>query len=151
MYFPDFYSDNPDCCQCEKTDCHSRGKHQRGRKDFTYTSGRCPRLPDKRGFLDKSELINQSSIYPVVHAEMGCEDVFLSISIPGDKRIRKVYRTKSGFWYYNAKEELYDGEVGTVKKIIQISCYNYDDIVNYTELVGAEYCRFGATITDSYV
>ena len=47
-YFPPLY-EKPDCAKCEKRrDCYSYGKYQRDRRDFTYTSGRCPRLPDMR-------------------------------------------------------------------------------------------------------
>ncbi len=43
---------NPDCGSCEKAGCPNRGKFQRDRRDFTVTSGRCPRLPDELGEYD---------------------------------------------------------------------------------------------------
>ena len=33
----------------------SRWKYQRHRADFTYTSGRCPRLPDTRGRMEPED------------------------------------------------------------------------------------------------
>lgn len=48
-YFPDENDEFPDCFLCEREDCWSRYKFQRGKRSFSYTSGRCPRLPDDRG------------------------------------------------------------------------------------------------------
>ena len=48
-YFPPPYG-RVECGECDMASaCHSRGKYQRDRRDFTYTSGRCPRLPDCKG------------------------------------------------------------------------------------------------------
>lgn len=40
------------CGKCEREECFNRGKFQRDRRDFTVTSGRCPRLPDTQGEYD---------------------------------------------------------------------------------------------------
>lgn len=41
-YFPPLYG-GVECGECEMASiCHSRYKYQRDRRDFTYTSGRCP-------------------------------------------------------------------------------------------------------------
>lgn len=44
--------EKPDCGKCEREECFNRGKFQRDRRDFTITSGRCPRLPDTQGEYD---------------------------------------------------------------------------------------------------
>lgn len=49
-YFP-APGEKPDCGRCEREGCWSRGKFQRDNRHFSYTSGRCPRLPDDRGNL----------------------------------------------------------------------------------------------------
>lgn len=45
-------SGKPDCGKCERKECRNRDKYQRDRKDFSVTSGRCPRLPDVQGQYD---------------------------------------------------------------------------------------------------
>ena len=54
-YFP-AASERPDCSQCERQNCHSRGKDQRGIRSFSYLSGRCPRLPDMFGCLEPEDV-----------------------------------------------------------------------------------------------
>ena len=44
-YFPPLYG-GVECGECDMAAvCHSCGKYQRDRRDFTYTSGRCPGPP----------------------------------------------------------------------------------------------------------
>ena len=70
-YFPPLYG-NVECEKCEiKTTCWCCGKYQRNRRDFTHTSGRCPRLPDRRGFVEKSERELYAATFLLVHAERG--------------------------------------------------------------------------------
>lgn len=141
MYFPDFEGGDIECSKCEKANCMSRGKHQRNRKDFEVTSGRCPRLPDWRGFVDMTERENQRNAYPIVHAEMGGEAITLSISRPGVKRMKKVYRTKSGYWYFRDKAEWSDGTKSFYRQAIAIGWYKSEDrIMEYMEDVRADYC-----------
>lgn len=97
-YFPPKY-EKPDCGQCERENCISRDKYQRDRKDFTYTSGRCPRLPDRRGFVHTDDRKLYAETFPLVHVERGEEDVLdLTLSQPG-KRMKKIYSTW-GYWWF---------------------------------------------------
>lgn len=54
-YFPDENDEFPDCLECEREDCWSKYKFQRGNRNFSYTSGRCPRLPDWHGFREPED------------------------------------------------------------------------------------------------
>lgn len=101
-YFPPL-SGKVDCSQCEAEDCRSRDKHQRNRRDFTHTSGRCPRLPDLRGFVERDEREVYAAAFMLIHAELGAGGLQLTLTIPGQKRYRKVYLTKSGYWYFNTR------------------------------------------------
>ena len=75
-YFPPLYG-MPECMKCErKRTCFSCGKAQRNLREFTYTSGRCPRLPDKRGFVEKDEQKRYQSVFPLVYVDCiggGCK------------------------------------------------------------------------------
>ena len=138
-YFPPLHG-NVDCSKCEiRTNCMCFGKHQRNRRDFTYTSGRCPRLPDKEGFVWDSEQKLYAATFPLVHAERATDKLHLTLTIPG-KRNHKVYRTRSGYWFYREKDSNY-GYV--LRKVIGIEEYNSEqDILNYMEDVHADYCIF---------
>ena len=47
-YFPPLYGD-VDCGMCDiAAECWCCGEYQRNRRDFSHSSGRCPRLPDKK-------------------------------------------------------------------------------------------------------
>lgn len=145
MYFPAFYETNIACCECEKKDCHSRGKFQRDKRDFTVTSGRCPRLPDMRGFVDNNERINQRNAYPLVYAEGSGDHVSLHLSTPGDKRLRKVYQTRSGYWYYKTKDECGN----KIRRVIHIGIYRtFEAILAYMERVHSDYCIFPCETSD---
>ena len=97
-YFPPL-DGKVDCSQCEAADCWCRNKYQRNRRDFTHTSGRCPRLPDQRGFVEKAERAAYEAAFMLIHAELGVGGLHLTLTLPGQKRSRKVYQTKSGYWY----------------------------------------------------
>ena len=84
-YFPPL-SGKVECGQCKDTECRCLGKHQRSRRDFTHTTGRCPRLPDQRSFVDEKEqkptwkfchicgeAIEYERTKPVQWAELNCE------------------------------------------------------------------------------
>lgn len=134
-YFPLLYG-TVDCARCEAEDCQSRDKHQRNRRDLSYTSGRCPRLPDQRGFVEREEREAYAAAFPLVHAEIGLGGLQLSLSIPGQKRYRKVYRTKSGYWYFNSRNE----EGDPIKEALDLRSFNSTtEIMQYMELQHTDY------------
>jgi len=146
-YFPPLYG-KVDCTQCEAAHCWCRGKYQRDRLDFTYTSGRCPRLPDKRGFVEESERALYAQTFPLVHAERAEDIVHLTLTIPGAKRPKKVYHTRSGYWYFREK----DSSGAYVKRGLSFQFYNNpEEIIRDMERLRAEYCVFRATIEDYYL
>lgn len=148
-YFPPLFGE-VDCYQCEmRADCRCFDKYQRNRRDFTHTSGRCPRLPDKRGFVAEKEMKLYAATFPLIHAERGAGgSLDLTLTLAGEKRNRKVYRTKCGYWYYRTKSP--DGF--PAKQMLVI--YEGDDkerILNHMERVHADYCIFRCEIRDCYV
>lgn len=147
-YFPSVYQ-KPECFKCEKTDCMNRNKYQRDRRDFMCTSGRCPRLPDRRGFVGKSEQELYAATYPLVHAELGDEDTLsLTLTMPGTKRKRKVYSTKSGYWYFR----MTDPYGYKIKRIITIyGGHSKREILDRMEQNDTDYCLFRCTIEDSFI
>lgn len=147
-YFPSVYQ-KPECFKCEKTDCINRNKYQRDRRDFMCTSGRCPRLPDRRGFVGKSEQELYAATYPLVHAELGDEDTLsLTLTMPGTKRKRKVYSTKSGYWYFR----MTDPYGYKIKRIITIyGGHSKQEILDRMERNDSDYCLFRCTIEDNFI
>lgn len=147
-YFPPLYG-SVECGKCEiQTTCWCYGKYQRSKRNFTHTSGRCPRLPDQCGFVEKSERALYAETFPLVHAERGEDILHLTLNIPGEKRNRKIYCTKSGYFYYRAK-----GSNGYVeKKVIFIEeADSQKEIMDYMEKLSADYCIFRCEITDYLV
>lgn len=145
-YFPRIYG-SVECHKCDKITCPCREKGQRDKREFTVTSGRCPRLPDMRGAVHDSERELYANTFPLIHAELGYEDVLhVSLTIPHEKRNRKVYRTKSGYWYFNTKEDS-----GFIKRLIRIGTYNRQDIIEYMHSIHADYCLFNCELTDQCV
>lgn len=143
-YFPPL-SGKVDCSQCEAADCWCRDKYQRDRRDFTYTSGRCPRLPDQRGFVEKSERTAYAAAFMLIHAELGLGGLYLTLTIPGQKRGKKVYRTKSGYWYIKLKAE--DGS--RIRQALNISGhYSEEDITQYMAALHTDYCIFRCELTE---
>lgn len=147
-YFPPLYG-NVECEKCEiKTTCWCCGKYQRNRRDFTHTSGRCPRLPDRRGFVEKSERELYAATFLLVHAEREEEVLYLTLNLPGERRNRKVYCTKSGSFYYRVK----NGDGYFEKKAIHITgAGSKKEIMDYMEMVDADYCIFRCEKTDYLV
>ena len=44
--------------------------------------------------------------FPLAHAERGGDDtLYLTLTIPHEKRPKKVYMTKSGYWYFRERGE----------------------------------------------
>lgn len=127
--------------------CHSRYKYQRDRRDFTYTSGRCPRLPDRRGFVDISQKKLYAETFPLVHAERGDESLTLSLSIPGEKRLKKVYLWRGGYWYFRERAE----DRSYVRRRVNFNCFRTEmDVLDYMSLYDADYCLFRAVIGDDF-
>ncbi len=147
-YFPHLYGE-VDCGKCEiASECCYRGRYQRNRRDFSHTSGRCPRLPDRRGFVDKSQRDLYAKTFPLVHAERGEDSLFLTLTIPGVKRPRRVYQTRGGSWYFRDKDEFGD----SIRRAVNFECYRKKEaILNFMELYDFDYCLFRATIEDYFV
>ena len=141
-YFPSLF-EKPDCAKCEREDCYSRGKFQRDRRDFSYTSGRCPRLPDLRGFVDGEDRAPYAELYPLVHAERGEGDtVSLTLSRPV-VGLRKVYMTYGQWWVRDHK----NGE--PVRRVLTIDgCYNVTDVLERMERARSDYCIFRCEMAD---
>ena len=145
-YFPPLYG-KPDCAYCEKKECWSRVKYQRDRQDFTYTSGRCPRLPDLRGFVDEAEQELYQQTFPLIHAKREGGNLTMSLSIPGVKRLKNVYRSQTFkcWWFRDGKFE--DGY--PKRHILSIdNCYSKKDVLDYLERRNTNYCIFRCVIKD---
>ena len=146
-YFPPL-SGKVDCSQCKAEDCRSRDKHQRSRRDFTHTSGRCPRLPDLRGFVERDQREAYAAAFMLIHAELGAGGLQLTLTIPGQKRYRKVYLTRSGYWYFNTRNE----EGDPIRQALNIGSFNSkEDIVYYMEKLHSDYCIFRCELADFLV
>ena len=154
IYFPAFHAEQVKCWECEKKDnCSSSGKHQATRRDFEVTSGRCPKIPDRRGFVDKSERENQRNAYPLLFAELGgdgsrIDDLLLSLSVPFEKKLTKVYQTKSGFLFFNTKEEI-NGELHKIKRALNLYGINgKEEMIREMNRTSSDYSIFPCEIAD---
>ena len=137
-----------DCAQCEAADCWCRNMHQRSRRDFTHTSGRCPRLPDLRGFVERDQREAYAAAFMLIHAELGAGGLQLTLTIPGQKRYRKVYLTKSGYWYFNTRST----EGDPIRQALNIGCFrSKEEIVQYMEKLHYDYCIFRCELADFLV
>lgn len=147
-YFPPLHGE-VDCGKCEiASECLCRGKYQRNRRDFTHTSGRCPRLPDRRGFVEKKQRELYAKTFPLIHVERGEEALYLSLTIPGVKRLRKVYQTKDGSWYFREENKFGD----SVRRALNFESWRKKSaILDFMELYDYDYCLFRATIEDYFV
>lgn len=142
-YFPPLY-EKPDCGKCEKRrDCFSYGKYQRDRRDFSYTSGRCPRLPDTRGFVEQDERGLYARTFPLLHAESAGETLHLSLSLPDAKRTKKVTRSKKyGVWIFR------DGDI---RRVLDFPFTNEQEVLDHMDDLHADRCVFPVNITDDYL
>ena len=135
-YFPPL-NGPVDCSQCEAENCRCRGMYQRDRRDFSYTSGRCPRLPDLRGFVEPEVRRAYAETFMLVHAEFSEGNLELTVTIPGSKRYRKVYQAKSGSWYFRAKSR----EGDPVRQALYINGFcTAEGITQYMEALHNDYC-----------
>ena len=136
MYFPKFTEENVECGKCEKANCHSREKYQRNKRHFSYQSGRCPRLPDTKGFVIEEEKENQKRAYPFVEIKVSEEAVKIMINIPNDKKRRVYYRKSLCAWYYVIK----DKNGNRMKKAIRIDgCTSWNDVRAYSNYIHASH------------
>ena len=142
-YFPPLYG-RPDCGKCDKRkDCWSYCKYQRDRRDFTYTSGRCPRLPDRRGFVEQDERELYARTFPLIHAERVEDTLYLYLSLPDAKRTKKVTRSKKyGFWIFHD---------GGIRRVLDFHFDNERAVLDEMERLHADFCLFPAIITDGYL
>ena len=122
-----------------------RDKFQRSQREFTHTSGRCPRLPDLRGFVERNEREAYAASFMLIHAELGAGGLQLTLTIPGQKRYRKVYQTKSGYWYFNTRSE----EGYPIRQALNIGCFcSKEEIVQYMEKLHSDSCIFRCELAD---
>ena len=135
-YFPPLHG-AVDCEKCEVRDCWCRGKFQRNRRDMPHTSGRCPRLPDLCGFVEKEERELYEAAFMLVHAQFGVGGLRLTLTIPGQKRIRRVYQTNSGYWYCNLTSEKGCPE----RQVLNLEGYqSKEDILRHMKSLRTDYC-----------
>lgn len=147
-YFPPLHG-KIECGRCDIAyACPSCGKYQRDRRDFTFTSGRCPRLPDTRGFVDKSQQDLYEKVLPLVHAQSCVGGLTLFLTLPGERHRRRVYQAKNGSWYFREK-----GEGRTYSKHrIRFQCLeNREAVLREMALLHTDYCLFQAVVEDCCV
>ena len=142
-YFPPLCG-TVDCFQCEiASECWCRCKYQRKRGDFSHTSGRCPRLPDYRGFVEQEHRKLYAKTFSLVHAERGEDVLYLTLTVPGMKRPKKVYQTQSGEWYFHEKND--DGTYSK-REISFESYHSREQILDHMDMAHTDYCLFRAEI-----
>ena len=74
--------------------------------------------------------------------------LYLTLTIPGSKRSKKVYLAKSGTWYFNEKNEF--GSYS--KRALTIESFrSKEDVLDHMESLYTDYCLLRATIEDYYV
>lgn len=115
-YFPPLHG-AVECGECGRTDCPSRGRFQRDRRDFTWTSGRCPRLPDMRGHVAEDEQTLYERTFPLVLAEIGDSDgLYLFLKLPdGERRVLYYCKTFRRYWFRDRDD---DGE--PVRRVVDL-------------------------------
>lgn len=142
-YFP-CSGETPACDKCDKMDCHSRGKYQRDRVGFSYTSGRCPRLPDRYGFVEKEERALYAETFPLVHAERDGDGVIcLSLSRTG-KPVRRISITHGQWWFRDKLDGM------SVRRVVSIDgVYSKADLE--ARMGNGDYCIFRCDIEDYFI
>ena len=125
---------------------------------MTSTSGTGAILVIRRAGAPASrtsgDLWNGKSVTPMraafllVHAEIGLGGLQLTLTIPGQKRYRKVYLTKSGYWYFNTRS----AEGYPIRQALNIGCFSSkEEIVQYMEKLHSDYCIFRCELADFLV
>lgn len=140
MYFPDIGS-QPDCRYCDKGSCPNREKFQRGRRDFSVTSGRCPRLPDDRGFVDPDESCDYANTFDLVNAERSGEKIIVRLSRPFGLN-RTVYRLH-GYWWFRDR---IDGQ--PVRRVVHFAARDVDDLREQMDYMRTNKMVFRARVED---
>lgn len=73
----------------------------------------------------------------LVHVEYGVGGLHLTLTIPGHKRNRKVYQTKSGYWYCNLTSEKGCPE----RQVLNLEGYqSKEDILRHMKSLRTDYC-----------
>lgn len=137
------------CWECDRQGCMARDRFQRNRQDFTVTSGRCPRLPDYRGFVDSEDRELYEATFPLVHAER--EDtgkLTLTLTAPGMKRPQRLHPVK-GYWYIRGKDP--DGQ--PARRVVTIAGYieSPRQILNIMDAERTNRLVFRCTVEDYFI
>lgn len=144
IYFPPINGECR-CEECELVSCHSRGKAQRTRREFTYTSGRCPRLPDISGRVEAEWMDAYVDSFPLVQARMLDDgSVKLFLKLPRDRnRLRILHWSKYNFWYYTITVRGEGGEAALEKVPIRMPCGGSPiSVEEYMEIHHLRSCMF---------
>lgn len=136
------------CRECDRADCMSRDRFQRNRRDFTVTSGRCPRLPDLRGYVDREDRALYEATFPLVHAKREDGHLSLTLTAPGMKRARKVYFVR-GYWYIRDK----DPDGAPARRAVTIDGFidAPAQVMVYMDGERTDRCIFRCTVEDFFV
>ena len=113
---------------------------------MTSTSGTGAILVIRRAGAPASrtsgDLWNGKSVTPMraafllVHAEIGLGGLQLTLTIPGQKRYRKVFKTRSAEGY-------------PIRQALNIGCFSSkEEIVQYMEKLHSDYCIFRRELVD---
>ena len=87
--------------------------------------------------LEKEERELYKATFMLVHAEYGVGGLHLTLTIPGHKRNRKVYQTKSGYWYCNLTSEKGCPE----RQVLNLEGYqSKEDILRHMKSLRTDYC-----------
>lgn len=82
-------------------------------------------------------IFRYAETFMLIHAELSEGNLELTVTIPGLKRCRKVYQTKSGYWYFRTKSQ----EGYPVKQALYIGgFYTVEGITQYMEELHTDYC-----------
>lgn len=138
-YFPPLWGD-VDCSQCSyQSNCMAYCKFQRSRRDFSVGSGRCPRLPDYSGRVDPKYQAEYEEAFPLLHVQYTDSCFSAVLALPGERRKRKIYRTRN--WEYYYRRRMPDGY--TIKQAIRIvdDCQSREDIFRLCKTKGSVLLR----------
>lgn len=137
------------CWECDRKGCMSRDRFQRNRQDFTVTSGRCPRLPDYRGYVDGEDRALYEATFPLVHAERDdASKLTITLTTPDRRSPRRVYFVK-GYWYIRDKDP--DGQ--PARRVVTIAGYieSPRQILSRMDGERTNRCIFRCTVEDYFI
>ena len=122
---------------------------QRNFRDFSYTSGRCPRLPDKSGLVETDERTQYNSLFPLVHAEQGEDnDLRLTLYLPNQARGKRVYYSNTWKrWWVRIRANGW-----TQRRFLKIENFmqNSQSILDYMAFRNSDHCIFRCEIEDNW-